>query len=115
MSRAVRSRRRSRPQASARAKCADAGFSPNADRGHAFRRNGIARRSLGPMALDPYRRITSRKYRPNKNNRAPIPHAPWVVGAIGLVAMLAIAYQLSVTGFSGKTMRLADWVAQTPP
>ena len=58
------------------------------------------------MALDPYRR--------GKDNRAPIPRAPWIIGAVGLIAMLGIVYQLSVAGFSSNTARLADWMVQTP-
>jgi hypothetical protein len=67
------------------------------------------------MALDPYRRILKRQYRPGIETPPRVSRVPYVMGIVGLIAMLGIVYQLSVTGFAGKTAQLFSWSVQPPP
>jgi hypothetical protein len=69
------------------------------------------------MALDPYRRIAKRKptYRSGIDLPPTTSRVPYVIGAIGLIAMLGVVYQLSVTGLSGRTAQLFSWSVQAPP
>jgi hypothetical protein len=69
------------------------------------------------MALDPYRRLTRRKpvFRPGIDSPPPTSRVPYVVGAIGLIALLGVVYQLSVSGLSGRTAQLFSWSVQSPP
>lgn len=69
------------------------------------------------MALDPYRRIARRKrnYRPGIDSPPTASRVPYVIGAIGLIALLGVVYQLSVSGLSGRTAQLFSWSIQAPP
>ena len=70
------------------------------------------------MALDPYRRKTKAKERHAVYDVPALrhqPRAPVIVGAIGLVAMLALVYYLSVMGLDSKTAQLFAWSIQPPP
>ena len=69
------------------------------------------------MALDPYRRIARRKssYRPGIDPTPTTSRVPYVIGVIGLIALLGVVYQLSVSGLSGRTAQLFSWTVQPPP
>jgi hypothetical protein len=69
------------------------------------------------MALDPYRRIVRRKFshRPGIDSPPTTSRVPYVIGVIGLIALLGVVYQLSVSGLSGRTAQLFTWSVQTPP
>jgi hypothetical protein len=67
------------------------------------------------MALDPYKRISHRNDL-SKNDKRPLSsRVPWLIGAVGLIAMLAIVYQLSVMGISSTTLQDFGWYGETPP
>jgi hypothetical protein len=68
------------------------------------------------MALDPYRRKMTARYRrgvddvPQQSSRV-----PFVVSGIGLLAMLALVGYLGVMGIESKTAQLLAWYVQPPP
>lgn len=70
------------------------------------------------MALDPYRRKTKAEERYATHEVSPLRHqhrAPVIIGAIGLVAMLALVYYLSVMGIDSNTAQSFAWGIQPPP
>jgi hypothetical protein len=67
------------------------------------------------MALDPYQRI-SRRNGLSGNDKPPNgSRVPWLIGVVGLIAMLAIVYQLSVMGISSRTLQDFGWYGEPPP
>ena len=77
-------------------------------------RNGVARDQLFWMALDPYRRVSHLHYRPGIDDPPKPSRVPWIMGFIGLIALLGLVYHLSVSGISSETIRLS-WTTQPPP
>jgi hypothetical protein len=77
--------------------------------------NGRCLHVLSHMALDPYRRNSQPPYRPGIDDPPKNSRVPWIMGAIGFIAILGIVYNLSVSGFSGKPVQLSDWIVQAPP
>jgi hypothetical protein len=67
------------------------------------------------MALDPYRRNARPPDRRRIDDPPKASRVPWIMGAIGFIAVLGIIYNLTVTGFFGKTVQLSAWTVQTPP
>ncbi len=66
------------------------------------------------MALDPHRRL-HRRHRADSDDVPKTSRVPWVIGAIGFVAMLVLVYQMSVSGISSITEQMFSWQQQTPP
>jgi hypothetical protein len=68
------------------------------------------------MALNPYHRKSSPKYRAGLDTPPPkTSRVPWLISAIGLIALLGIVYQLSVSGLSTETAKFFTWSVQPPP
>lgn len=66
------------------------------------------------MALNPYHRKSEAKYRAGIDETPKASRMPWIMGAIGFVAMLGVVYQLGVSGLSGQVARFT-WTVQPPP
>jgi hypothetical protein len=60
------------------------------------------------MALDPYKRVLKRSQRRSDGKWRRFSRVPYLIGACGLIAMLILAYQLSVTGVN----RFIAWQMQ---
>lgn len=52
------------------------------------------------MALDPSKRVTRRRWRRVSKDGPHESRVPYLIGACGLIAMLALVYKLSVSGFN---------------
>ena len=78
-------------------------------------RNCVSSLKLLHMALNPYYRKSSRRYRARTKVPPKTSRVPWIMGAIGFIAMLGVVYQLSVSGISSKTAHLFTWTVQPPP
>jgi hypothetical protein len=66
------------------------------------------------VALDPRRRL-QRRHRAGNGDVPKTSRVPWIIGAIGFVAMLALVYQMSVSGISSTTQQMFSWQQQSPP
>jgi hypothetical protein len=60
------------------------------------------------MALDPYKRVLKRSQRRSDGQWRRFSRVPYLIGACGLIAMLILVYQLSVTGIN----RFIAWQMQ---
>jgi len=66
------------------------------------------------VALDPYRRKT-RSSRLALGGPAKRSRVPLVMGVLGLLAMVALVFQLGTLGFRSKTTQMFAWHIQSPP
>jgi hypothetical protein len=66
------------------------------------------------VALDPHRRL-QRRHRTGNGDVPKTSRVPYVIGAIGFVAILVLVYQMSVSGISSTTKQMFSWQQQSPP
>lgn len=67
------------------------------------------------MALDPYRRKLKGGYRRGVDDVPTQSRVPMIVGAVGLLGLLALVYNLSVTSIGGSALDLFASYVQSPP
>ena len=67
------------------------------------------------MALNPYRRKVTASHQRGIDDVPAQSRVPLIVGAVGLVAMLALVYSLSVMGVGSTAAQLFAWHVQSPP